>query len=74
MTDEKLWLLVSLQLSGEATPAETEELAKLTGKTNCSQNALLLWSVSGDQRVRVPVRNLQFPLKNICNGWPMRRL
>lgn len=32
MTDEKLWLLVSLQLSGEATPAETEELAMLTGQ------------------------------------------
>jgi len=26
MTEEKLWLLVSLQLSGEATPAELEEL------------------------------------------------
>src|SRR5258705_4020135 len=29
MTDEKLWLLVSLQLSGEATPAELEELQVL---------------------------------------------
>jgi len=29
MTDEKIWLLVSLQLSGEATPAELEELAML---------------------------------------------
>jgi len=29
MTDEKLWLLVSLQLSGEATPAELKELEML---------------------------------------------
>lgn len=29
MTDEKLWLLVSLQLSGEATPAELIELEML---------------------------------------------
>jgi len=29
MTDEKLWLLVSLQLSGEATPAQIEELQML---------------------------------------------
>jgi len=29
MTEEKLWLLVSLQLSGEATPAELEELKVL---------------------------------------------
>jgi len=29
MTDEKLWLLVSLQLSGEATPAELSELEML---------------------------------------------
>lgn len=29
MTEEKLWLLVSLQLSGEATPAELEELSAL---------------------------------------------
>ncbi|MEO5682494.1 MAG: FecR domain-containing protein [Chitinophagaceae bacterium] len=29
MTEEKLWLLVSLQLSGEATPAELEDLELL---------------------------------------------
>ena len=29
MTDEKLWLLVSLQLSGEATPSELAELEML---------------------------------------------
>lgn len=29
MTEEKLWLLVSLQLSGEATPAELEQLETL---------------------------------------------
>lgn len=29
MTEEKLWLLVSLQLSGEATPAELEQLEAL---------------------------------------------
>ncbi len=60
MTEEKLWLLVSLQLSGEATPAELDELANLVQQDPLAAERVLLlrdiWNTrQGNAAVNTPL-------------------